>query len=300
MPAALAVTDLTKRYGATHALRGVDLEVGEGELVGLLGPNGAGKSTLVKIAAGLVRASGGRAEVCGARAGSAAARRALGYLAELFRFPGWATAEELLELHQRLAGSHGGAPERGELLELVGLAEARTRRIETMSKGMQQRLGIAQALVGRPPLLLLDEPTSALDPAGRRTVRTLLEELRRRGQAVLLNTHLLSEVERVCDRVAIIDHGAVVAAGRPAELASAQGVEVETAAGVRRFAAASRDDVPGIVERLVADGERVYDVRLVRSTLEDAYLAALGETAADGSAPAPAPAGGPAPGSEAA
>jgi ABC-2 type transport system ATP-binding protein len=275
--AALAVNDVVKRYGATQALRGVDLEVGEGELVGLLGPNGAGKSTLVKIAAGLVRASSGRAEVCGAPAGSAAARRSLGYLAELFRFPGWATADELLELHQRLARSEGGAAERAELLELVGLADARSRRIETMSKGMQQRLGIAQALVGRPPLLLLDEPTSALDPAGRRTVRTLLVELRRRGQAVLLNTHLLSEVERVCDRVAIIDHGALVAAGRPDELVRPQGVEVQTADGVRRFATASREDVPGIVERLVADGERVYEVRLLRSTLEDAYLDALGE-----------------------
>ncbi|MEA2381219.1 MAG: type transport system ATP-binding protein [Solirubrobacteraceae bacterium] len=275
MPAALAVTGLAKRYGTTHALRGVDLTVGEGELVGLLGPNGAGKSTLVKIACGLVRPSGGTAEVCGAPAGTPAARRALGYLAELFRFPGWASADELLGLHQRLAGSGGGAGERAELLELVGLAEARDRRIETMSKGMQQRLGIAQALVGQPPLLLLDEPTSALDPAGRRTVRDLLEELRGRGIAVLLNTHLLSEVERVCDRVAIIDRGVLVAAGRPEDLARPHGVEVVTADGVQAFAAASRDDVPAIVERLVHAGERVYEVRLVRSSLEDAYLAAL-------------------------
>jgi ABC-2 type transport system ATP-binding protein len=144
-----------------------------------------------------------------------------------------------------------------------------------MSKGMQQRLGIAQALVGRPPLLLLDEPTSALDPAGRRTVRGLLTELRRRGVAVLLNTHLLSEVERVCDRVAIIDHGLLVAAGRPDELARPRGVEVRTATGVRSFAAARDDDVPDIVAGLVADGERVYEVRLVRSTLEDAYMAAV-------------------------
>jgi ABC-2 type transport system ATP-binding protein len=273
--AALAVSDLTKRYGATDALRGVSLSVGEGELVGLLGPNGAGKSTLVKIACGLVRPTSGTAEVCGAPAGSAAARGALGYLAELFRFPGWASADELLLLHQRLAGSDGGAAERAELLELVGLAEARERRIETMSKGMQQRLGIAQALVGNPPLLLLDEPTSALDPAGRRTVRRLLVELRRRGVAVLLNTHLLSEVEQVCDRVAIIDHGLVVAAGAPSDLARPRGVEVETANGTRVFQAASRDDVPAIVERLVHAGERVYDVRLVRSTLEDAYLAAV-------------------------
>jgi ABC-2 type transport system ATP-binding protein len=194
VPSALAVTGLTKRYGATEALRGIDLTVREGELVGLLGPNGAGKSTLVKIACGLVRPTSGTAEICGAPAGTGAARAALGYLAELFRFPGWATADELLALHQKLARSDGGADERAELLELVGLAGARERRIETMSKGMQQRLGIAQALVGRPPMLLLDEPTSALDPAGRRTVRGLLAELRRRGVAVLLNTHLLSEV----------------------------------------------------------------------------------------------------------
>jgi ABC-2 type transport system ATP-binding protein len=281
VPDALAVTALTKRYGSTHALRGVDLTVGEGELVGLLGPNGAGKSTLVKIACGLVRATGGTAEVCGAPAGTAKARGALGYLAELFRFPGWASADELLALHQRLAGSDGGPVERADLLALVGLAEARDRRVETMSKGMQQRLGIAQALVGHPALLLLDEPTSALDPAGRRTVRGLLDELRRRGVAVLLNTHLLSEVEQVCDRVAIIDRGVLIAAGRPDELSRPRGVEVETDGGTRSFAAASREDVPAIVERLVRAGERIYEVRLVRSTLEDAYLAAVESADAD-------------------
>jgi len=281
VPAALAVSQLRKAYGATEALRGVDLEVGEGELVGLLGPNGAGKSTLVKIACGLVRATGGTAEICGAPAGTAKARGALGYLAELFRFPGWASADELLVLHQRLTGSAGGAAERAELLALVGLAEARERRIETMSKGMQQRLGIAQALVGRPALLLLDEPTSALDPAGRRTVRGLLDELRDRGVAVLLNTHLLSEVEQVCDRVAIIDRGLLIAAGRPHELSRPRGVEVETDGGTRSFAAASREDVPAIVERLVRAGERIYEVRLVRSTLEDAYLAAVESAEAD-------------------
>jgi ABC-2 type transport system ATP-binding protein len=272
---ALEVSALAKRYGATHALRGVDLTVGEAELVGLLGPNGAGKSTLVKSACGLVRPSAGTVRVCGAAAGTPPARRALGYLAELFRFPGWTSAEELLALHQRLAGSRGGAPERAELLELVGLTDAASRRVETMSKGMQQRLGIAQALVGGPRLLLLDEPTSALDPAGRRIVRELLEELRRRGVAVLLNTHLLSEVERVCDRVAIIDRGRLLAEGSPDELASASGVEVQTEAGTRRFEGATREDVPAIVERLVTAGERIYEVRVVRSTLEDAYLAVV-------------------------
>src|SRR5437016_6320503 len=199
MPAALVVRGLAKRYGAIEALAGVDLEVAEGELVGLLGPNGAGKSTLTKIACGLVRPSAGSATVCGAPAGSAPARAALGYLAELFRFPGWYSADEVLELHQRLAGSAGGAEERTRLLELVALAEARGRRVEAMSKGMQQRLGVAQALVGGPRLLLLDEPTSALDPVGRRTVRELLEELRAKGVGVLLNSHLLSEIELVCE-----------------------------------------------------------------------------------------------------
>jgi ABC-2 type transport system ATP-binding protein len=276
MPAALAVRGLEKRYGSVTALAGVDLEVGEGELVGLLGPNGAGKSTLVKIACGLVRASGGTAQVRGAAAGSLEARRSLGYLAELFRFPGWYSAEELLELHQRLAGSTGGTAERTELLELVGLEDARRRRVEQMSKGMQQRLGIAQALVGRPPLLLLDEPTSALDPVGRRTVRELLEELRRRGISVLLNSHLLSEIELVCDRVAILLHGRLVAEGSPAELARARGVEIETDVGVQVFEGASREDAPRLVAELVAAGRPVYGVRVLTSTLEETYLEAVG------------------------
>ena len=276
MPPALAVRDLVKRYGAQEAVRGVSLEVAEGELVGLLGPNGAGKSTLVKVARGLVHPTSGSAEVCGSPAGSAPARAALGYLAELFRFPGWATADELLDLHQQLSGSPGGEDERRDLLELVGLAEARHRRVEAMSKGMQQRLGIAQALVGTPRLLLLDEPTSALDPVGRRTVRGLLEELRRRGTAVLLNSHLLSEVELVCDRVVIMSAGRVAAEGRPEDLAKPGGVVVETATGVRRYADAGRDEAPGIVRELVEAGEAVYAVRLDAETLEDVYLGAVG------------------------
>jgi ABC-2 type transport system ATP-binding protein len=145
---------------------------------------------------------------------------------------------------------------------------------------MQQRLGLAQALVGAPRLLLLDEPTSALDPAGRRTVRSLLERLRERGVSVLLNSHLLSEVELVCDRVAIIDGGEVVAAGTPAQLSRPGGVEVQTAAGVRTFAAATRADAPRIVRELVAAGEDVYEVRVLSSTLEDAYLEAVGRAPA--------------------
>ncbi len=284
---ALEIAGVHKRYGQIAALKGVDLTVARGELVGLLGPNGAGKSTLVKIACGLVRASSGTATVCGAAAGSRPARASLGYLAELFRFPGWCTADEVLTLHQRLAGSDRGAGERAELLELVGLAQAATRRVDAMSKGMQQRLGIAQALIGAPELLLLDEPTSALDPAGRRAIRTLLEELRSRGIAVLLNSHLLSEIELVCDRAVILSRGQVAAAGRPHELTHAGGIEIETADGIRRFPDAGREDAPEIVASLVHGGARVYEVRVLRSTLEDAYLEAVSSTDTDAPEQAP-------------
>ena len=271
----LGIEGLRKSYQGREALAGIDLHVGAGELVGLLGPNGAGKSTLTKIACGLVRPTTGTVRVLGEPAGSLPARAALGYLAELFRFPGWCSADEVLRLHQRLSGSLGGSPERAELLGLVELSDSAGKRVEAMSKGMQQRLGIAQALVGSPQLLLLDEPTSALDPVGRRIVRVLLERLRERRVAVLLNSHLLSEVELVCDRVAIISQGKLVREGRPSELSRPRGVEVETDSGVRFFAGAGRKDTPQIVRDLVAEGESVYRVRILSSSLEDVYLDAV-------------------------
>ena len=276
MAAALEARGLEKRYGAVRALKGVDLTVDEGELVGLLGPNGAGKSTLVKIAAGLVHPTRGDARIAGAPAGSRAARACLGYLAELFRFPGWYSADEVLALHQRLARSDGGAAERKRLLELVALSDATDRRVDGMSKGMQQRLGVAQALVGSPRVLLLDEPTSALDPVGRRTVRLLLEELRAQGVSVLLNSHLLSEIELVCDRVVILLGGEVVAAGSPAELSRPRGIELETDEGIRTVEGASREDAPRLVAEAVAAGRKVYGVRVLTSTLEETYLEAVG------------------------
>ncbi|HYN35365.1 MAG TPA: ABC transporter ATP-binding protein [Actinomycetota bacterium] len=277
MPSALVARDLTKHYGDTTALEGVAFEISEGELVGLLGPNGAGKSTLVKIACGLVKPTSGEATVVGVPAGSLPARAAIGYLAELFRYPGWMKAIEVLELHQELAGSSGGEAECRELLELVGLPHVPDRRVEQMSKGMQQRLGLAQALVGSPRVLLLDEPTSALDPAGRRAVRALLEEIRAGGITVLLNSHLLSEVELVCDRVMILSKGRIVAGGKPSELVSQRGVEIETDEGIKKFPDATRDDIPALVAHIVERGGRVYSVAQTKSNLEDFYIETVGD-----------------------
>jgi ABC-2 type transport system ATP-binding protein len=157
------------------------------------------------------------------------------------------------------------------------LSAAAGKRVGAMSKGMQQRLGVAQALVGSPQLLLLDEPTSALDPGGRRDMRVLLEELRSEGVAVLLNSHLLSEVELVCDHVVIVDRGQIVESGRLEELARPRGVEVELDGDVRLFEGMGRDEVPELVARLVAEGERIYGVNVRSATLEEVYLDVVAE-----------------------
>ena len=280
---ALRLHEVRKTYGRTTALAGVSLEVRPGQVVGLLGPNGAGKSTTMKIAAGLVRADAGEARVGDSPAGAREARRQVGYLGELFRFPDWMRPDEMLLFHQRLAGSTGGARERDQLLDLVGLGDpaVRARRLGTFSKGMQQRAGIAQALVGDPRLVLLDEPTSALDPQGRAEVRAVLHDLRARGVAVVVNTHLLTEVERTCERVAIMVGGRVVRelaldeSGGVAGAREVAPVLVRTDRGEHRRESASDDQVAALVEELVHAGERVHEVRRAVPTLESAYLSAM-------------------------
>ena len=278
MPDALNATALRKTYGAAVALDGVDLRVGAGELVGLLGPNGAGKSTLTKIACGLVRPTGGHVEVLGHPCGSKAARARTGYLAELFRFPGWATADEVLVLHQRLARSAGGARRaRAAARARRAVARPPSRRVEAMSKGMQQRLGIAQALDRRPAARAArraDERARPRRPAHRARAARRPARARRRGAAELAPA--VSEVELVCDRVVIVDRGRTIAEGAPAELVVAGGVEIETAGGPRRYPDAGREDIPELIALLVAEGERIYGARVVAGTLEDAYLGLVG------------------------
>ena len=270
----LDASSVEKAYGVTCALAGVDLRIEPGELVGLVGPNGAGKSSLIKIACGLVHADRGSVMVCGKPPTSIEARSRLGYLAELFRFPSWLSADEVLTVHQRLAGSTGAEAERRRLLGLVGLERERDRRVGTMSKGMQQLLGIAQALIGQPELVLLDEPTSGLDPVACRAVRDLLDDLRGRGAAVLMNSHLLTEVELTCDRVVMLLDGLVVREWTATELSAARGVKVTTTRGVRSYPGAEQGEVPAIVRALVLGGEEVLEVSIDRPSIDELYIEA--------------------------
>jgi ABC-2 type transport system ATP-binding protein len=294
---AVRTLELTKHYGAAVALSGLSMVVPRGEVFGFLGPNGSGKTTAVKLLLGLTRPTGGEAWVLGRRAGDRATRSRVGYLPELFRYQGWLSAAEVLALHCKLAGiARPLWPDQiADALSTVGLTGHEHAKVETYSKGMQQRLGLGVALLGDPALVILDEPTSALDPVGRADTRTIIRKLRDRGCAVFLNSHLLGEVEQVCDRVAIVSNGRVLATGGLDELLGSGGVrmrvtglnEVAHAALVRRGAVAEHDGwvvvngvaaeaVPDLVADLVASGARVYAVEPVRQTLEERFLALLG------------------------
>lgn len=288
------VSGIEKRFGDTVAVADLSLRVERGSLFGFLGPNGAGKTTSVKMLLGLVRPSAGKGRVLGAPLGDRAARARIGYLPELFRYPEWLTGREVLKFHAALAGIAPAArsSEVDRALEISGLAARRDDRVAGYSKGMQQRLGLGAALLGRPELVFLDEPTSALDPVGRYDVRDLLRALAARGTTVFLNSHLLTEVEQVCDRVAIVRAGRVVASGTPAEIAGPQlGVRVRaTANGVSLLQSLAPfgdvlveeggafvrgvdgDRVPDVVAALVASGARVYAVSPVSQSLEDRFL----------------------------
>ncbi|MBI2955251.1 MAG: ABC transporter ATP-binding protein [Chloroflexi bacterium] len=212
---AIEINGLRKLYGTKVALEGLTLQVAQGEIFGFLGPNGAGKTTTLKILVGLIAPSAGEALIFGRSPRERAVRRRIGFLPEHFRFQDWLSGSELLSYYGHLCGM-GAAQRQARIptvLALVGLDGHGDKRVRAYSKGMQQRLGIAQALLSQPDLILLDEPTSALDPLGRKEVRDLLRRLRDEGVTVFLNSHLLGEIELVCDRVAIIDKGRVVREG---------------------------------------------------------------------------------------
>jgi ABC-2 type transport system ATP-binding protein len=299
-PEPISAVGLRKVYGDRTVLDGVDLHVGAGQVVGLLGPNGAGKTTTVKSLLGMVHLDGGTATVLGRPAGDPAARRSLGYLPEQFQYPAWLDGLQVLEVHARLLGLP--AAERpaamADALRLVGLAGRGDDRVGGYSKGMQQRLGIATAVLGRPDLVILDEPTSALDPIGRREVRDIIRALRDRGTAVLLNSHLLGEVEQVCDHVVILDRGSVVHSGLLTDLATGAEVRVtlerlddDALAALQGFgritardgdtALVALDDVaavPALAAALVFRGHGVRALVPLHRSLEDVFVDLVGVT----------------------
>ena len=285
---------LAKRYGRTEALTDLTMGVEAGEVFGFLGPNGAGKTTAVKLLLGLARPTSGQGTVLDAPLGDRAARGRIGYLPELFRYQPWLRAREVLELHARLAGGQDRSRTAIDpILDEVGLLHRAGDAVGGFSKGMQQRLGLGVALLGSPALVILDEPTSALDPVGRADVRAIIRRARDAGTTVFLNSHLLTEVERVCDRVAIVDQGRVLASGRLDDLLGEPTVRIhatdlapDARAGLGRFgrlaptdedgwltiAGIQPDAIPDVVAAIVAGGGRIHAVDPGRATLEDRYF----------------------------
>jgi len=223
---AIRVSDASKIFPTPFrrrrivALQHLNLEIAPGEIYGLLGPNGSGKSTTLKIILGLIQPTHGSVRVFGRDNSTVAVRRDIGFLPENAYFHNFLTGAETLRFHARLSGlgSRESKPRIAELLETVGLTRAADARLSTYSKGMLQRIGLAQALIHRPKILVLDEPTAAVDPAGSRDIQNLIASLKKTGTTILLSSHLLTQVQEVCDRVGILHHGILIREGRLEDL----------------------------------------------------------------------------------
>lgn len=296
---------LTKTFKGKGGCRDVNLKVDEGEVFGFLGPNGAGKSTLVKMLVGLLHPTSGEGRILGKPIGDVEARRSIGYLPELFRFQDYLTGDELLRFHARLYGMDMEGIDRriDELLGLCGIERFKKQRLGTYSKGMQQRLGLASALLSSPRLVILDEPTSALDPVGRKDVRDIIQNLKHKGVTVFLNSHLLSEVELVCDHAAIINNGCIIASGSLDELLNRgkklrirleaikdsilfaltnMGIEVSAHDNIIEIPINEESEIPDIVRTVSYNGGAIYEVSTLRSNLEDVFIGMIEEVPNDG------------------
>jgi len=298
--AAIETEQLRKVFGDRAAVKGLTLQVAQGEVFGFLGPNGAGKTTSIKMLLGLISPSSGTASLLGKPIGDRDVMSRIGFLPEHFRFQEWLTAREFLKLHGQLLRMKADdlASRMDELLERVGLADYQNKLLRTFSKGMLQRVGLAQALLNRPALIFLDEPTSGLDPVGRRLVRDVIREVRAQGTADFLNSHLLSEIEVTCDRVAFIRHGEVV---RVLELKSldtdqtsvtirVSKLSAESLAGLSQWGKDIQMDgehismviqsdavLPEITRYLVTQKGEVYAITPNRMSLEDIFIETVGK-----------------------
>ena len=299
--------NLRKEFGRKVAVADLTIEVQAGEIFGFLGPNGAGKTTSVKMMLSLTAPTAGTAALLGRPLGDRLARVRVGYLPEHFRFHEWLTAAEFLELHGRLYGMSKAQRDQAvpRLLDLVGLAARADTKLGAFSKGMLQRIGLAQALLNEPELVFLDEPTSGLDPLGRRLVRDIIKELRGQGTAVFLNSHLLSEVEQTCDRVAFIRDGAILRTSTleafeeesfPVTLRVGQptpellaglarfdaGVSLEQANGRITLHLEDEAQLPQLANWVVEQGHTLYELTPMRLSLEERFLKIVGEDASEG------------------
>jgi ABC-2 type transport system ATP-binding protein len=291
---------LRKVYGNKVAVGDLSLLVRRGSIFGFLGPNGAGKSTSIKMLLGLVRPTSGQAIVLGAPADDVETRRRIGFLPEHFRFYDWLTPAELLRLHGRLCGMPAERLRERipAMLNLVGLTPHRDKRVHDFSKGMMQRIGLAQALIHEPEIVFLDEPTSGLDPMGRRLVRDVIRAQRESGATVFLNSHLLSEVEITCDNVAFLKDGEVVASRDLHDLSTdevhvlvrARKLSPDAIAGLARWCIStniegeqvsltvrSADALPDVLRHLTASGADVYSFAPQKTSLEDLFVRIMGE-----------------------
>ncbi len=296
---AIETNNLRKEFDENVAVRGLTLQVQQGEVFGFLGPNGAGKTTSIKMLLGLVAPTSGNATLLGAPLGDRAARAKIGFLPEHFRFHDWLSADEFLNLHGQLYGMSAARlkPRIDELLDLVGLKPFRDKQLKTYSKGMLQRIGLAQALLNEPALVFLDEPTSGLDPVGRRLVRDIIADLKKRGTTTFLNSHLLSEVEITCDRVAFIKHGEVIRVselktlvdGATSVTVRAHGLTPPVLDGLSQWGKDLRADgnqitltvadesaLPAINRFLVAQNVEVYALTPQHLSLEDLFIQIVG------------------------
>ncbi|MGQ9814393.1 MAG: ABC transporter ATP-binding protein [Candidatus Roseilinea sp.] len=290
---------LRKEFGAKVAVDDLTLTVRRGEVFGFLGPNGAGKTTSMKMLLGLVAPTAGAGQVLGAPLGDVKARAKMGFLPEHFRFQDWLTGREFLRFHGRLYGLAGSSltSRIEQLLERVDLLDAADRPLRGYSKGMLQRIGLAQALLNHPDLVFLDEPTSGLDPLGRFLVRDIIIELRQQGASVFLNSHLLSEVEVTCDRVAFVKLGRVVREMALAERSGDVSVELKLGSvnpslladlaqfgrdvrqvnGLVRLTVPGEATLPDMARWLVAQGVPIYRLAAEHKSLEALFLEVMGE-----------------------
>ncbi len=294
----LKTENLTKEYSSKNGCFNINLEIEKPMVFGLLGPNGAGKSTLVKTLVGLLRPTRGKAFLLGKPFDDISIKSKIGYLPENFKYPDWMTAYEVMEFHCQLLKMKNYKNEIYCLLEKVGIIEHKDKKIRSFSKGMQQRLGLAVSMLNRPEIIFLDEPTSALDPIGRIDVRNIIIELKNQGTTVFLNSHLLSEVEKVCDKVAIINKGYIVAMGTIDELTrkalkvtfvldkvdsklfeimSLKNINILTHSQTTlELELSSYEDIPILVEEFVRSGYKIYEVKKSQE-LENVFLQVIGE-----------------------